>query len=190
VADLAGAAQSRFKSALHLALAVFVIRGFAMPITEDEYHTRHAALIGGVSLAWNDVHSMVLFIFADLSGMPWERAEAVYFALKADQAQRDITIALIQTVLASENDRPLRELGSKLMGQIGGLAGDRNLANHAMWVTMHPSREIVPHPYVSRSKLVKEDYEAQFSVLTQRLRKLFRELLDFRSAVRVHLGLP
>lgn len=158
-----------------------------MAHSEDEYDTKHAAMLGGVSLAWNDIHSEVLETFAALSEMPWDRADAIFFALKADQAQRDITIALIKTVLCNSEDVVLRDRGTSLMGQIGSYAGERNIATHAMWVTRHPSKTIAPHPFSSRSKDVRSDYEAQFATLTRRLRKLYIELLDYRSDLSEHL---
>jgi hypothetical protein len=36
---------------------------------------------------------MVFSIFHDLSGMSWTNTQAVFFSLKADSAQRDITVA-------------------------------------------------------------------------------------------------
>jgi hypothetical protein len=159
-------------------------------VSDEDYYEKHAAMLGKVSLAWNDVHSMVFAIFADLTGMSWERAEAIFFSLKADQAQRDITLAVMADVLSTENDLPLKELGTALLGQIGSLAGERNVATHAMWVTLLPTRTVIVHPDLKRPKLLKEDFRTQFENLTTKLRKLFRELLLFRNAVRVHLKLP
>ena len=38
------------------------------PVTEDDYYEEHAALLGHVTLAWNDCQYMVLSIFHTLSG--------------------------------------------------------------------------------------------------------------------------
>jgi hypothetical protein len=158
-----------------------------MTTPDDKYYNDHAALLGLVSLAWNDCHSMVLNIFHTVSGMSWTKAQAAFLAIKADQAQRDMTIALLNAVLATENDSRMLELGTSLLGKLGGLAGERNLAAHTMWITTLPDRKIVPHPGIMKPKLLREDFETQFSELTTKLRDLFRRLLEYHAALRVHL---
>src|SRR5216684_2202670 len=63
----------------------------------------HAAMIGRVAVAWNDVQFAVSQIFWLLSGMPQKRAHAVFFALRTDAAQRDITNAAALDVLSDDN---------------------------------------------------------------------------------------
>src|SRR5262245_12475626 len=70
-----------------------------MTVTEDEYYEQHAALLGHVTLAWNDCHSIVLSIFHSLAGVSWEKAYAIFLALKSDHARREITLALMNEVL-------------------------------------------------------------------------------------------
>lgn len=154
---------------------------------DDRYYDEHAALLGHVTLAWNDCQSMVLEIFHVLSGMNWDKSTAVFLALKSDQSQRDITLALLATALNRDSDKPMRDLGTTLIGQLGSLAGQRNAATHTMWITVMPGRKVEPHPALPRPKTLKEDFKTQFEVLTQKLRQLFRELLKFSAALRVHL---
>lgn len=156
-------------------------------ITDDKYYDEHAALLGHVTLAWNDCHNMVLSIFHGLSGVSWGKAYAIFLALKSDHDRREITLALMKQVLDTENDEPIREFGTRLLGQLAGLAGERNLATHTMWVTVFPSREVRPHPALPRPKNLKEDFKSQFANLTTNLRNLFRELLKCDAALRVHL---
>src|SRR5262245_9976843 len=49
---------------------------------DDKYYEEHAALLGHVTLAWNDCHSIVLSIFHTLAGVSWENAYAIFLALK------------------------------------------------------------------------------------------------------------
>jgi hypothetical protein len=163
-------------------------------ITEEEYYNEHAALLGHVTLAWNDCHYMVFLIFHTLSGLSWEQASAIFLALKNDQHRRDITLELMKEIL--KNDQQLKALGTRLLGQLGSLAGERNAATHTMWVTVMPDRqffpeaepEIQPHRHLP-SKNLKADFRFQFSNLTTNLRNLFRQLLDYEAAVYTHLQL-
>jgi len=156
-------------------------------ITDDEYYSEYAALLGRVTLAWNDCHSMVLLIFHTLSSLSWTRAHSTFLALKSDHDRREITLELMKEVLSTDNDKSIRELGTQLLGQLAGMAGERNLATHTMWVTVMPRREIKPQPDLPRPKNLKEDFRTQFSTLTTDLQQLFRVLLQFNAALCIHL---
>ena len=60
-----------------------MIREEEYPMTEiisnDKYYEAHAALLGHVTLAWNDCHFMVLSIFHTLSGLSWESVCTAFF---------------------------------------------------------------------------------------------------------------
>ena len=154
---------------------------------EDRFYNEHAALLGHVTLAWNDCQSMIMQIFDTLSGTSWGQSTSVFLALKSDQSQRDITVALLLAVLDRADDDGMRQLGTSLVGQLGALAGERNAATHTMWITVMPSRKVQPHPAIPKRKALKPDFKSQFENLTQNLRKLFRELLNYEAALRVHL---
>ena len=57
-----------------------------------------AHLVGEINVEWNEAHSWVFGIFSALLG-DHERAKAIFFALRIDSAQRDITTALGNVVL-------------------------------------------------------------------------------------------
>jgi hypothetical protein len=158
-----------------------------MTISEEDYQREHAALLGRVTLAWNDCHYAVFNIFYDLSGMTWEQSQAVFFSLKADRAQRQATIALMKEVLASENDQGMFVAGKNLLNKLDGLADERNIATHTMWVVMMPQREIVPHPHMRHHANLKEDFRTQFDNLSTKLGELARDLLYFDATLRAHL---
>jgi hypothetical protein len=161
--------------------------GKTKTVSDDKYYEDHAALLGLVALAWNDCHYMVLSIFHTLSGLNWNRAYAIFLALKSDHARREIVLELMKEVLKTDNDQPIRELGTQLLRRLGRLGGERNVATHTMWVTVMPQREVRPHPALPRPKKLKEDFKSQFSTLTTNLRNLFRELMTYDAALRVHL---
>jgi hypothetical protein len=62
----------------------------------------HAELIGRVSMAWNSIQYVIFLLFTKLSGLPADKAEAVFFTLKADTAQRDITAKVGAVALESQ----------------------------------------------------------------------------------------
>jgi len=141
----------------------------------DDLADQHAAMLGHVSIAWNDVHWMLYRIFDVLSGMSTDQSKAVFFALKTDSAQRDIIQALAKVSL-----RPHPELLTQfleMMKRIGRVAGVRNAAIHTMWATHYPSRMVTPSPWVPRHGALADDYETQFTKMTEDLRNIFREII-------------
>jgi hypothetical protein len=49
-------------------------------VSDEEYQNEHAAMLGRVTLAWNDCHSTVFTIFHDLSGMTCAHREVTRLA--------------------------------------------------------------------------------------------------------------
>jgi hypothetical protein len=147
----------------------------------------HAALVGRVSIAWNDVQFEIFKLFAAVSGMPEVRAEAVFFALRNDRSQRDITLAAALNALLDNGD--LFSRCEAAINDAGKLSGERNAVMHAMWATKYPEGHITPSPFVrGPSKLRKDDFERQFTELTETLRNLFRRILRLRIEVEKHLA--
>jgi hypothetical protein len=149
----------------------------------EKQYAAHAELIGHITLAWSNLHSEVFAIFKLLCGMNDRRSEAIFFALKSDTSQRDITLALINEV-ASER---LRKKAKTLFGKISGFAGERNLATHTMWATRLPSGNVTPNPMIRKPSLLRQDYERQFQTLVARLRDLFRDMMNLRSEMIMEL---
>jgi hypothetical protein len=145
----------------------------------EKMYNEHAALVGHVTLAWSNIHSQVFRIFALLCGMTGRQSEAIFFALKSDASQREITLAVINETLSE----PLRKKGTVIFGRINGLAGERNLAAHTMWATLMPAGKIMPNPSVRKPSRLKDDFEQQFQTLIEKLRELFRELMRFNQEI-------
>jgi hypothetical protein len=163
---------------------------------QQKYIEDHAALLGRVTLAWNDCHYRVLLIFNILSGEDWEKACATFFDQPTDQNRRGITRTRIKKVLDSENDKQLREKGTQLLDALDNSAKERNLATHTMWasVPIHtmwtvgtPKNEIRPHPAVPKPENLEADFESQFTSLTTKLGSLLEELEYYEDALATHL---
>ena len=90
------------------------------------------AKIGKVAMEWNAAHIVVFGLFVGFTGLPKEMAAEIFYALKADSAQRDITKAAALSALRSNNGSDeLIEKVTKVFNDIGRLAGDRNKTVHA-----------------------------------------------------------
>jgi hypothetical protein len=81
-------------------------------VTDDEYYAKHAALLGRVTLAWNDCHYMVLCIFCTLSCDSWTKACATFFEQNSDHNRRGITLTRMKKVLNTKNDELMQEKGA------------------------------------------------------------------------------
>lgn len=128
--------------------------------------------IGNVTISWNSCQEMLFMIFWRLTAMPHEAATGIFFTLKSDSTQRDITGALVKARLS---DRPT--LKKELLDNIeklNKLAGERNAAIHTMWDNAGGLQNIVPSRMVTKhnGKLEKEEFLIQFLRLTIALDKI------------------
>ena len=147
----------------------------------------HATLIGSVVIAYNKIHWVISVLFVAFSGMPAEEARDVFFALKSDRLQRDITLAAGKTALAGHP--ALWERFETTLEKVNELAGERNAAVHTMWAIdwqywggpsfYFPKIGVAPGA-IPHEKL-NEDFVAQFAELNQKLHEQFVELERIRS---------
>lgn len=137
----------------------------------DALMNDQATLIGRVTLEWNHVCDMVFHTFWQLSGMELEQARAVFYALKADSAQRDITSAIARVRLKDDPKLCMRFLD--VLRKIGQISGERNAAIHTTWTVSVPDFVIVPSPKAPpHGKLNVDEFEAQFKNLVGSLNQL------------------
>lgn len=132
----------------------------------------HAMVIGMVTVAWNGAQENVFRLFHLLSGMPKPMAEAVFFSLKADSAQRDITRAVCEHT--TELNEKYRQNAIDLIVKLDKLAGQRNAAVHTMWDDDAARRgSITPSTkHAAHHRSLKPDPTAQFQELTVELMKI------------------
>jgi hypothetical protein len=148
----------------------------------NETVEERAALIGKVTIVWNICQSLVYSIFHRLTGMARPNSRAVFFSLKADTAQRDITLALAQSELS---DQP--QLLAKIVHvihRLNQLSTERNAAIHTMWAILDPKEGLRPHPQVTHNKTLDiNDPWGQFDRLLDKLNSSMKSLSDIQREV-------
>lgn len=84
-------------------------------------------------MAWNGAQEMLFLLFQRLTMAKPDISEGIFFALKSDAAQRDITIAAAKGALkGEENEATLKAIKSAIK-RLGNLASERNETVHTMW---------------------------------------------------------
>jgi hypothetical protein len=147
---------------------------------ERDFVTEHAALIGRVAIAWNDLNHILSHLFQRFSGMSEEKARAVYFLPRSDSTQRQMLGAVAEIALASH---PEILAGFKeCMKQINALAAERNAAMHTSWAVAISGGHFVPAPQLPVHSALKPDFAAQFESLRARLNNQFFALNEVRKA--------
>lgn len=87
---------------------------------------RHAAAVGEIVLAWNDLHEHLSFIFSTILAHPHPLvAHALWTTLANDAAQRDLFLAALEMPDIGPPPR-IREKFKWAIKQLGGLAVYRN----------------------------------------------------------------
>jgi hypothetical protein len=159
-----------------------VLDGVAAMADPLDPMNEHATLIGSVVIAYNKIHWVISVLFVAFSGMPTEEARDVFFALKSDRLQRDITLAAGKTALAEHP--ALWERFETTLEKVNELAGERNAAVHTMWAidwqywgvpSLYFPKVGVASEAILHEKL-KDDFPAQFAELNQKLQEHFVEL--------------
>jgi len=92
---------------------------------------KYAFLIGRVVISWNEVHWAVYALFLELSGMDPDRAKDVFFSIRNDSSQRDMTLTAGKTALVAHPT--VWESFRTTINALDKLAGERNAAIHTMW---------------------------------------------------------
>lgn len=134
----------------------------------------HAELIGRVTLAWTHVQYIMFLLFTEITRLPPDAAEGIFFSLKADSAQREITLAVADTLLG---DTPsLRDRVKITLREIGNLAGQRNAAAHTIWTIEVPSGGFAPIGGVRKHGSLTDDVPTQFRTLEKALMDHARDL--------------
>jgi len=152
-----------------------------------------AKTIGMVTIKYNEAQAAVLVIFVLLSDLNRDVARTLFFSVKSDAGQRDMTIALANTKLAETHPEDRRNVVAAIEN-LSSLSGERNAAIHTMWYLdesfpvkptskkkqwVIPDRNSVPH------RKLQTDALSQFKELVGKLEKA-RILLMF-NALKVSL---
>jgi hypothetical protein len=137
----------------------------------QDFVAEHAALIGRVAIAWNDLNFILSYLFEQFTGMTKEKAAAIYFLPRSDSTQRQMLSAVAQIAL-----RPYPDILSSFnecMKRINLLAGERNAAMHTSWAVAIPGGHFVPAPQLPIHGSLKPDFAAQFEALKDNLNNQF-----------------
>lgn len=183
-----------------VSLSLYFSSGSVMSTTKNELSpeeldevllasvSSHAEIIGNVAISWNMCHVMVFSLFYMLSGMSWDRAAAVFFALKADVQQREITMALALQLPKAKS--PRKKITAAL-GRLNELAAERNATIHTMWSVSEEQLRLIPTPgLIHNPKLNQNNPQVQFTLLDRELAKLHSLLLKATLAMAAYGPLP
>jgi hypothetical protein len=146
----------------------------------------HAHIIGMVAVSWNGAQESLYLLFVVLMGLKKPEAEAIFFTLKADSAQRDITRELAKVILASNAD--LSKRTTDAITAFDKLSGERNAAIHTMWHASIPEATITPSPHARHHGSLKPDHRAQFLELADKLSDLESLLFELAREIQQHLA--
>jgi hypothetical protein len=146
----------------------------------------HASIVGMVAVSWNGAQESLYLMFVVLMGLRKPEAEAIFFTLKADSAQRDITRELAKAVLAHNAD--LLKRTTEAINAFDRLAGERNAAIHTMWHASIGEGTVRPSPHAKRHGALRPDHRTQFLQLTHKLADLEGELFDLAREIQQHLA--
>jgi hypothetical protein len=149
-------------------------------------YDEHANVIGMVAVCWNGAQEFLYLMFVVLMGMRRAEAEAIFFTLKADTAQRDITRALAKVALAHNAD--LLRRTTDAITTFDNLAGERNAAIHTMWHASTETATIAPSPYVKHHGALKPDHRSQFLNLASKLSDLEDQLFALTQEIQQDLA--
>lgn len=93
--------------------------------------------IGRLTVLWNDIHFCIFLLFWKLMDKDIEKSEAIFFLLRSDRAQRDLTKSLVKATLERHPD--VQNRTCKAIEAINDVSGRRNDFIHAMWINDHPN---------------------------------------------------
>ncbi len=75
----------------------------------------HAKLIGQIAILMNTLQSIVNAIYITVIGTDFEVAQAVFFSVKSDAGQRDLTMAAVRARLKlPEEEELLKEISAAI----------------------------------------------------------------------------
>jgi hypothetical protein len=140
-----------------------------------------ALLIGRMNISWNDVQTVVFHLFQQMSGMTWSAADAIFFSIRSDSAQRDVTAALAKVAL---EDKPVElERLITLLNTVGKRAAERNAAIHTAWIVDAGATDPRPYMRMNAPKALRPDVRKQFSELNENLGRDYLALIEVRKAL-------
>lgn len=140
----------------------------------------HAALIGVVTLAWNQNTHQLLRIFSHLTGLESPLADAIFFSPQSDSLQRNMIKRVAQAV--ELNKASFDELKT-LLHRLQKASSGRNLAAHMIFgiSAFDPDTgtwgaKVVPALRPSQDPRLEADFAAQFKRVEEELTAIYQDL--------------
>lgn len=146
-----------------------------------------APSIGHMTNEWNDAQSFVFLIFHALLGSSILKAIAIFFAIKSDSGQRDVTLGLAKQVLQFHPDA-LQKL-TAVLGDLNKTAGRRNDFIHTIWHFAEDEGVIEAWLGV-RARLVGKDPAVELENLREEIGKIQGQLGPLLERIRQVVAPP
>jgi hypothetical protein len=136
------------------------------------------SVIGLVATESSTAHWFVFELFRIVLKMEREEAATLYYALRADAGQRDITLSVLIDRLKTPEELELLVRIKKTFDALGKASGRRNGFIHTPWSMWYSSEEFTPsHGAPLHPKLKPDDILGQANALIKELRSIIDELL-------------
>jgi hypothetical protein len=146
-----------------------------------------AEWIGAMTIRWNRCQSIIFMMFRRATGDNILLAKAMFFALRSDGTQRDITAAALQIALVYHPDLMARAVTA--ISDFSKIAGRRNDFIHAMWY--FPDDAKPPEVWLNvRKNLHGKDPFEEAKKLIADLDAIFSRLHNLRAEIEQALQLP
>lgn len=158
-----------------------------MPNDAVDFVAEHAALIGRVAIAWNDLNYILSYLFRVFTGMPEDKATAIYFTPKSDSNQRELLMAAAK--IALEPYPEIWQAFKKSFDKIKSFAGERNAAIHTSWAVTFPEPKFVPASEMPIHGSLRPDFASQFATLRENLANEFFALNEVRKVFEQASGI-
>jgi hypothetical protein len=149
---------------------------------EDKLKNELAPLIGHMTIEWNDIQATVFMIFHALMGTEINKSISIFFAIKSDTAQRDITLSLVREVLSRYST--LVSGLVTLFGAINKTAGRRNDFIHAIWQFPAGEGEFARVWLDVRRRLSGRDPKVEIESLRNDIGRLYGDIIMASAEVR------
>lgn len=98
---------------------------------EDEKLREVATDVGLVAMEWNRIHDRLSKIFANVTGLSYEMAFAIWNSIPNDQIQRDVLRAATNEVYKEKEHQKIKKKINRLLGKLDKNKKNRNSSIHS-----------------------------------------------------------
>lgn len=146
-----------------------------------------AGWIGGMTIQWNECQSEIFIMFHEALGADILKSQALFFTLRNDGTQRDVTAALLRVALYQHPD--LADRAVRTINDFAKIAGKRNDFIHAIW--HYPAGTDAAKVWLDARKNLKgKDPIEEIKKLIGELEAMFTTLTALRIDVELALKEP